>query len=299
MASHPIFFKQIPIEGKGVGMTAAIDIPNYAIILTEIPLITRPSITPSTNFAVENKQIQEKLHGLPVEKQRAFLSLHRASCRPGFSNKPFLDIFTTNSFGLGEDSTQSGVFELCSRFNHSMEEVRAMRTIAAGDEITVSYLGFDGFRKGHVERQTRLKEAYGFECRCEVCTLLPKELEESDRRRTLLGAMDQEVGNGVLIMINPARALGMCKKSTEILEIEGCKQKSLGFNMMRFKYALRTAISLEQAEQASSRDGEKPYTAHMYGMDMRWKTTLKQKKSQEQRVRTVAMVELKRCRNML
>src|SRR5688572_24186572 len=88
-------FQQRAIEGKGVGIIATADIPKYDIILTEKPLIMHPSISLFSSLTAENNRIQSKLYNLPAEKQRIYLSLHRAKCRAGLSNLPFLDIFMT------------------------------------------------------------------------------------------------------------------------------------------------------------------------------------------------------------
>ncbi|KAI8465647.1 MAG: hypothetical protein J3K34DRAFT_82272 [Monoraphidium minutum] len=56
--------------------------------------------------------------------------------------------------------------------------VRAVQDMAAGDEVTVSYLGREEFAPAQA-RQAVLLERWGFECGCERCTVeaaAPKEL---------------------------------------------------------------------------------------------------------------------------
>lgn len=92
----------------------------------------------------------------------------------GADPRKVIDIFETNSF-------IKGVFLKMSRFNHScrpnaeyfwneetgFEDVRAIRSIEKGEEITFCY---DGVKcKDRDERRTHMKNNFQFHCMCEAC----------------------------------------------------------------------------------------------------------------------------------
>ena len=88
-------------------------------------------------------------------------------------------IYKTNSFA--RDDTEGAIlYEVLSRVNHSCAPnaakhfdgftavVTALRDVAAGEELFISYLGADGQRPSS-ERRAILKEKYNFECACSLC----------------------------------------------------------------------------------------------------------------------------------
>lgn len=101
-----------------------------------------------------------------------------------------LGIAETNSF-------QKGVFLKMSRFNHSCrpnaeyfwnkddncQDLRAIKKIDDGKEITISYIiGLKNplTRDG---RRLHLKNTFNFDCQCEVCCLSGKPLEKDEKLR--------------------------------------------------------------------------------------------------------------------
>lgn len=92
-----------------------------------------------------------------------------------------------NAFGIragGEDSEEYmgyGVYPSSSYFNHSCSpnlskkrvgrswQFSAARDIAVGEECCITYLGGDEKDLNRQERQSRLKEVWGFECCCVRC----------------------------------------------------------------------------------------------------------------------------------
>ena len=62
-------------------------------------------------------------------------------------------------------------------------ELRAMRNIKEGDEITITYAGV---REPRAERQKLLQEGYGFTCTCSSCSLGPTASKEDDKERCLI-----------------------------------------------------------------------------------------------------------------
>jgi hypothetical protein len=84
--------------------------------------------------------------------------------------------------------------------------VHALRDINKGEEITITYLGPLKNRKA---RQKALQERFGFTYLCPLCSLLPEQSQESDRRleeiHRLDGVIDQLGTEGVLV--SPLRTL--------------------------------------------------------------------------------------------
>jgi len=111
-------------------------------------------------------------------------------------------IFLSNYFEMDGDG---GVYENICRFNHSCwpncahsfhkerdrGEIRAVRWIAEGEELTVPYIDL---RQPRLARLEELKEKYGFVCSCCVCE---RPNLESDRRRVALVRKDEEIGKAV------------------------------------------------------------------------------------------------------
>ena len=78
----------------------------------------------------------------------------------------------------------------------------ALRRIAIGEELSVSYLGGGGLVP-RSERQAQLLRTKGFLCACETCCLSEEALERSEQRqrrivdiRRSLGALDPGQASG-------------------------------------------------------------------------------------------------------
>jgi|ERR1712192_61226 len=94
-------------------------------------------------------------------------------------------ITATNGFG-------NGVCLKMSRFNHSCRpnaqffwnidtntrDVRALRKINPGEEITLSYFGMT---KPRDERRSQLKDIFNFDCNCEACDLTEAEISRESK----------------------------------------------------------------------------------------------------------------------
>lgn len=113
--------------------------------------------------------------------------------------RDLLNIFYNNNFSLSGTSGKRAVFLTVARLNHSCVPnaqgnlntalpgsqftIHALREIAYGEEITISYLHDElAIRSA---RQKRLKEGYGFECACEICSIKGSggRHEQSHQRR--------------------------------------------------------------------------------------------------------------------
>jgi MYND finger/SET domain len=157
-----------PIEGKGLGMVALRPFAKCDIILVERPIL------------LDSELRQPSIDQIDERARTAAMAL--TPCDPGAS---FSRKFANNSMGCSDEaqSTTSnrGLFLNLSRINHDclgnaehmylehrgVKTLVACRPIAAGEEITISYVDFRLYPEN---RQTRLLHGYRFRCRCSACT---------------------------------------------------------------------------------------------------------------------------------
>lgn len=135
-----------------------------------------------------------------------------------YSQEAATGIWMTNAYPL-EASTQhkdgvrrhqgdsAGVFEQIARLNHSCNPsciltwnpslgtrgqftLHAARDIRKGEELTTCYWFDDGARGLlREERVARLEAKFGFECRCECCSLTGSKLHRSERAQKRIRAL--------------------------------------------------------------------------------------------------------------
>jgi hypothetical protein len=212
-----------PIPGKGKGLIATRAIRPGELILSEPPLFTTASLS---NPATFEKDLGAIVKGLSKDGQRAFLSLHNNN--PGAN--PFSNIVRSNGYPLGPNSEVGAIFPLVARLNHScrpnaqhawneakgIEVVHAVRDIQEGEELTLSYLAGGA----STERQSRLKEYFGFDCTCEACSLPAAELKASDTRLQRAQKLDEAIGDPRRVRHLPERALTDCKALLDVYQDE-------------------------------------------------------------------------------
>ncbi|KAK6819646.1 hypothetical protein PG987_016129 [Apiospora arundinis] len=146
---------------------------------------------------------------------REFLTLDNAHK----ANGPLVGTASTNVHPMGGGgATEAGLFLAACRINHACVPnaqnkwradlgrmtVHAARDIAAGEEITLTYLPA---LFPYAERQTILKDHFGFVCACATCSLPAGEVRDaSDRRRKEINELDEKLGDGKRI-VNHAEAM--------------------------------------------------------------------------------------------
>ena len=182
------------IEGKGRGLVAARDIKMGEFIFLDKPAIKLPNHSPlesDTGLSEEEfDSIMKQVKNLSSEAKRHFYSLEEKKKgkeeiekRGSITNKE-LGIFSKNATG---DQKNMALFLNCALLNHSCapnaaveptedqnNEVRAIKDISKGEEVTIFYKCFDcntytkiGW-KGN-ERMKVIKDILGFDCKCCVC----------------------------------------------------------------------------------------------------------------------------------
>jgi SET domain len=215
------------VPDKGKGLIARFNIAEGKRILCEKPLFTSQNLSP---FSVMEVNIAAELKALSKTEQRQFLSLHN-----NFSSKyPFSGIVKTNALPCGPYYVIGGVYPTICLINHSCppnahnswnsdaewETIHAIRYIKAGEEITISY--DEGSPSD--SRRAHLKDAFGFDCKCGLCSLPPSELQISDSYRLQIQTLDSAIGDSARVMNKPDDCLADCHRLLQVLEEEykGC-----------------------------------------------------------------------------
>ncbi|PSS28173.1 hypothetical protein M430DRAFT_32646 [Amorphotheca resinae ATCC 22711] len=212
------------IPGKGKGLVATGDISPGTLILSDAPLITTDVIK---SIESTEQDLARALKALPKESQRAYLSLHNNY--PG--KNPLSNIVRSNGYPLGPGSDVGGVFANVSRINHSCrpnakhswnptlqkQTVYAIRPIAAGEELSLSYLSGGTYS----ERQEQLKNLFGFSCACELCTLPPDDRRASDNRIRRAQKLNESIGDWDKCRYSPAQVLRQGRELMALYREEG------------------------------------------------------------------------------
>ena len=126
------------------------------------------------------------LDELPDDEVEMFYNLSDCKAAEG-EEATELGIWRTNNFALGRSNNKSknGIFPNLSRFNHSCvpsaefrwneklyrQEIRAIREISPGEEITLCYFTLEVMGQSKKDRQEYLESHYGFICACQACSL--------------------------------------------------------------------------------------------------------------------------------
>ncbi|KAG9246811.1 hypothetical protein BJ878DRAFT_256001 [Calycina marina] len=214
------------IPGKGKGLFATQELAPGTLILNESPVVTTDGIN---SMETAEKDIARALRTKDKESQRAYLSLHNNF--PTERKAILSNIIRSNGYPLGPNSEVGGVFLNISRCNHSCrpnakhswnrtsqtQTVYSLRTIAAGEEITLSYLS-GGASK---ERQASLLQNFQFRCTCDLCSLPADELKASDARILRAKTLDNTIGNWDSARHSPGKVLANTRKLLDIYREEG------------------------------------------------------------------------------
>jgi hypothetical protein len=228
--------------GKGLGVFATTDIPRGTRVIAETAIL---KIDPGHGDATN---ILRAFESLSVSKQSLYLQLHGFACAefrraaeremgqswemmPELQRKVF-SIFAANAFG--------DVFLLGSRINHSCipnidfayntslakETFHAVRDIAAGEELAISYN--DGINRTKSQRQGEL-DKWGFTCTCPTCETTT-EGREREAKREQLFSLDQELAMTMIFSTPKSweNALKLAQRIATIQKSEGLLSRALG-----------------------------------------------------------------------
>jgi len=242
-----------PVPGKGTGVVARFDIEKGERIIYEKPLFTIPAFSTANQIDKVERDIAATLKTLSKDEQRQFLSLHNNF--PG--KQPFNGIVRTNALPCGSAASVGGVYPKICRINHSCipnahnswnskvkcESIHAIRSIKAGEEITISY------DKGEPQesRRNSLRNAFGFDCSCTLCNLPPDAVQASDTRRLQIQILDNAIGDSNRVMNRPGECLADCYSLLHILDEE---YEGSAFALKARLYYDAFQISISHSDQA-------------------------------------------------
>ena len=218
----PVLIKET--EGRGRGLVAARDIKTGDLLLQDTALIT---VTEDADTWQAGRQIHEQVSRLKEGDRREFYRLTRMQKLLDISDtfisaagddtdnikkaelvslyKHETAIFFNNDIsGLaGSKSLYLSLALLnhsCSpnscwsrAADHNKLELRALRTVKEGQEVTVNYISVEGRFTERDQRRERLEKGWDFVCRCELCESGEEEdtkLEIRSRQEEMRGLCD-------------------------------------------------------------------------------------------------------------
>ncbi|KAI0372245.1 SET domain-containing protein [Pilatotrama ljubarskyi] len=194
----PVIVMKLP--GKGMGVVAARNISQGELVLREKPLFVVPHKVTMSPGAV----LLASLATLSPARRASFYNLSYVNFpegipegSPRYQEELALAIFQTNAVSAGSQGV--GIFPRMARLNHGCSSafnvvytwrddegvlvVHALKPLMKGEELLTTYTNTK--RPRHVRREF-LREHYGFDCQCSVCTL-PDDLSAlSDQRLTAM-----------------------------------------------------------------------------------------------------------------
>ncbi|KAK3393286.1 hypothetical protein B0H63DRAFT_406421 [Podospora didyma] len=200
--SPPFYAAQIP--GKGTGLIANRTIRKGEIVMQRTAALVI-NVTPHYDLDPETREefYRQALDKLPPRRRAAFMEQMGDDVYAKVDRNAFRMVITDTPGATRKDENKAhlGNFLGVSWFNHDCRPnthyrinnithtTVAVREIAPGEEITVTYV--DGTLR-RAERQKRLDD-WGFKCTCPQCSLPPDEAEESDRRLEALKMLGEEL----------------------------------------------------------------------------------------------------------
>jgi hypothetical protein len=200
-------FEARPIPGKGFGIIATQLIPKATTILLDSPRIIASAQFPTYLSHSQGAELfNHALLQLPKSDRDLVLSLDKS-----LGGTDIEDIMKTNSFACqlhdgGQDDSYMCLFPSVARINHAcrpnaharfipkslLMEIKALRNINPGEEITISYGRVD---LKHAERQKLYMEGWNFACTCDMCTDSKYAIAGSDQQRARFAQVRKELEN--------------------------------------------------------------------------------------------------------
>jgi len=190
------------IEGKNLGIVALKDIQEGTLILKEKPQfadLEGDEDMEQTEF--DSRQLCQSFFSMRKSDQQEYLKLYSqysieemmgkfVGNRPENDEEFEILVFFVKLIGIYQtNKSEGGVGIKVSRFNHACSsnaerifnyiddviEIRALKDIKMGEEITINYLTDEKCNKGYAimkkykQRQEYLKSNWKFDCQCDYC----------------------------------------------------------------------------------------------------------------------------------
>ena len=211
-------YKEVKVEGKGACCIATKEVKKGILILREAPQLLYPVQNQTPTFEENFEQLLFCINAfteMSKKDQTSYLELynkfeddkntwstymeqHFSALKDMVKKMPIPNMKQEEAFKviaiMDTNGFHNGVCLKMSRFNHSCRpnaqyfwnedtntrDMRTLRKIKQGEEITVSYIGSLLFSRE--KRYAYLKDTYNFDCRCEACDLTEEEIEQEVKR---------------------------------------------------------------------------------------------------------------------
>ncbi|KAI0019243.1 SET domain-containing protein [Xylariomycetidae sp. FL0641] len=200
ITAAPPAFREAEIPGKGRGLVATRDIHKGEIIMTRFPTLMAQTLAiVDLEEGVRDVLYELAVAKLPVTRREAFLG----QVGRGIHDKVEMNCFQMFIDGKRERSSHLGCYPEAARFNHdcrpnvhyrlnnATHTTVASRAIAAGAELSISYV--DMFQ-AQASRRLRLRH-WGFECACAQCSGAAPAVARSDARLRALAQLRADLGD--------------------------------------------------------------------------------------------------------
>ncbi|OAA55029.1 SET domain protein [Niveomyces insectorum RCEF 264] len=203
----PLLYRVEAMPGKGYGVVATKYLNRGDLIMS----VTASVVVDYALYDAAPERDVNRLQAaavdyLPDLHRARFLNLSTHSATETYDER-VTKILATNAFDIdGDDDGEYGLFVVfpeVSRLNHDCrpnadyhydydtltQHVHAVRPIAAGEEITVSYMDLI---KPRQQRVDKLQSTWGFQCGCSLCSQGPALIEASDARIAQINELRSE-----------------------------------------------------------------------------------------------------------
>lgn len=221
------------IPGKGKGLVTVRLIKKGQTILLDPPRIIASAQFPSyiskeKGLSLFNTVVDQ----LPAQDRELILSLDKSLGGTDIEN-----VMKTNAFACQVDDGGVGDGYMClfpsvARINHAcrpnsharfipkslLMEIKAMRDIQAGEEISISY---GKIELKHTERQRLYKDGWNFTCTCSMCTATVYDIAGSDQRRARFTKLRNKLDSLTSETFDAAQVIGWEKEIMDLSTKEG------------------------------------------------------------------------------
>ena len=262
---HGLEVRSIPGRGKGVIATLPIA-KGQRLLVDEARIVASARFPSRVSHAQGQTLFNTALSRLPEADQEAILALDRS-----LSGSAIESVMKTNAFACqvsdaGTDDAYMCLFPSVARINHACRpnaharfhpgtlsmEIKALKAIEAGEEITISYGKLD---LPHAARQQLYQDGWNFTCTCALCEAPRAHIVSSDARRVRFQQLREQLGSLTAETYDARRIVDWEEEVVRIGEAEGLELLlAEDYERMAYVYAGlgRVAEARTWAEKARS-----------------------------------------------
>lgn len=231
MSEEGLEVRSLPRKGKGL-ITARSVAKGQAILLDSPKIIASAQFPSHVTHAQGRSLFETVLDQLLPSDRTLVMSLDISLGGTDIEN-----VMKTNAFAcqLNDGDVGDGymcLFPSVARINHACQpnaharfvprtllmEIKAIRDIAAGEEISISY---GQIHLQRAERQQLYRGGWNFTCTCSLCTASPYEIRKSDQRRARFMQLRRGLESLTASTYNAQQIVAWEKEVIDISEKEG------------------------------------------------------------------------------